>query len=107
MKTPNLLDVPKDHPTRKERIGAFKSKHGIKTHNCGTSWDESKWLAVLFTVAWKQFECYCENSDHPSLCDLIAGAGRLVDEAGLSGYGVTEADAIRNLCEQNKIPCDL
>jgi hypothetical protein len=105
MKTPNLFDVPKDSPTRKERVEAFKETHGIQTHGTGCTEDPDRWCAVLFDVAWKRFGCYCANDR--SFFGLMAGACLLVTEAGLDGYGDTETTAIRRLCAQNGIRCDI
>jgi len=104
MKTPNLLEIPKDSPTRKERIKAFKIENGIETHDAGPPPSYGRWCAVLVEKAWNDFSFYCEDK---SLFGLMAGAGRLIDESGLSGYGDTEITAIRNLCSENKIHCPI
>jgi len=104
MKTPNFLEIPKDSPSRKERIESFKRLHGIQTHDAGSEWPRSdlRWCALLFELAWGHFSGYCKEK---SLVGLMAGACRLVDEYGLVGFGDTEIEAIHDLCSQNKIHC--
>lgn len=106
MKTPNLIDVPKDSPTRKERLQAFKAKHGIQTHCAGPNCERDiRWLAVLFDESWKRWSVYCKGDK--TLFGLMAGACRLVDESEYSGYGPSELSAIRQLCTLNNIPFQL
>jgi hypothetical protein len=97
-----LLDVPKDSPSKAERVKAFKAKHEIDTHCC----DKSDWMAVLMPAARRIGSAYgVKKTD--GMAEIGAKVGRLVDEAGHSGYGRSEAEAIRALCEQNNLPCDL
>jgi hypothetical protein len=106
MKTPNLFDVPKDSPTRKERIEAFKKSNGIKTHNCGGFADDEypRWTAAHMPSIYKLGYGVKEGM---SLGECGALVGRLIDEAGLAAYGKTERDAILRLCVQLGIPFDL
>jgi len=103
VKTPNLIDVPKDSPTRKERIEAFKKQHGIQTHDGGYP-GEDRWLATLFDDAWKRYSGYCKEK---TLFGLMEGACRLVEEAGLCSTARSEITAVRELCRMNKISCPI
>lgn len=106
MKTPNLLDVPKDSPTRKERIEAFKKKHGIWTYYVAGQPKECPWDAMLVPKAVEALAGYGVKPDtHP--IELISGYCRLLDEWNLLVSGKTEREAIRTLCEHNEIPCEL
>ncbi len=101
-KTPNLLDVPKDRPTRKERLEAFKIKHGIWTHNAGPSLGILPWCAVLVPNARRSLKGYSvPAAAHP--IDLIAGYGRLLEEWSLMVEGPTEHETISHLCTINRI----
>lgn len=105
MKTPNLLDVPKDSPTRKERIEDFKKRHGIWTYHCYTP-PEAPWDAMLVPKAAESLKGYgVKPTDEPM--EMIAGYCRLLDEWNLLVSGKTEREAIRTLCEHNGIPCEL
>jgi hypothetical protein len=104
MITPNLLDVPKDSPTRRERMAAFKAAHGIKTHDAGVD-DHDRWIAVMFDEAWKRYAVYCGGDK--TVFGLMAGACRLVEEAELCAHGATEFAAIRELCLLNGITITL
>lgn len=104
MKTPLLLNVPKDRPSRKERINEFKKLHNIVTLKSSLPRKDEPWFACLMTSARKFGYGVTEQSD---LFDCVAKVGRLMEESGVLVTGETEADAIRTLCENNKIPCDL
>ena len=121
MKTPNLFDVPKTAPTKRERyaanfcnrkakLAAFKRHHVIATHDDGDPTNEGRWLAVLLSEArelagWGH--THERTGDVNELAELFASVGRLIDEAGLSDHGKTEREAIRELCEKNDIPFTL
>jgi hypothetical protein len=106
MKTPNLLNVPKDSPTRKERIEAFRKLNGIETHDCGGSCDDEypRWVAAhmpsVYTLGYGV-------KDGMSLGECAALVCRLMDEAGYTAYGKTERKAIICLCDNLGIQCDL
>lgn len=109
MKTPNLLDVPKDSPTKRERIAAFKKQHGIWTHVDkenkigGHAWD-----AMAFDKSVEALSGYnLTEGEKREPVLLIAGYCRLLEEAGLLVTGNTEIDAIRTLCAKNGIQCPL
>lgn len=104
MKTPPLLTVPKDSPSLRARLTAFKNVHDIETHTNGDNTDPTRWVAAHMpscrklgygvTATMGLFECSMK-------------VGRLMDEAGYTAYGSGELSAIRKLCEQLDIPCDL
>lgn len=106
MKTPALLTVPKDSPTLKERIEAFKVKHGIETQISSWAAVEDKWLALHRIGTAKALRGY-GYSCRASLPELYARFGRLIDESGNDAYGATEREAIQNLCANKQIVCDL
>lgn len=103
MKTPPLLTVPKDSPSLRARLTAFKNANGIETHNSGGT-DDGRWLAAHLPSCRKLGYGVTEKS---SLIDCSCKVGRLMDEAGYTAYGPGELSAIRKLCEQITIPCDL
>jgi hypothetical protein len=112
MKTPLLLDVPKTHPTRAEKIKAFKAQHRIWTHDLGYPCG-NRWSAMLLNQAFDAVNVYCDTDTRKDLPDdllamkMIASACRLLDENGLEHSEATEIDAIRLLCKENGIACEL
>lgn len=95
MKTPALLEVPKTHPTAKERLNAFKVRHQIETLAMPGPSDPLKWCAVhLPTARTFGYGVTAESS----ICDCVAKVGRLLDESGVMGYGHTEREAIMQTC---------
>ena len=97
-KQPKLFDIPKTHPTGQERLNAFKEQHGILTHKSGQSTEEwDNWMAVL----------PFDDDKGKSIGEIIGDSGRLYDESGYAAYGKGELKAVRKLCEQRKIPCDI
>lgn len=106
MKTPLLFNVPKDRPSRKDRIKAFKKLHGIETVNSRLPKGDQPWTACLMPKAHQIGAGYgCDPKSN--FMDLFVEVGRLLEEASVMVNGETEADAIRTLCEKHKIPCDL
>lgn len=106
MKTPMLLEVPKDAPSSKEKIETFKKLMGIETHSCHPYPlpDEQKWLACHRPSALAIAKPYGVK-DSASMCEIYAEVARLIDECNADAYGSTERDAIRNLCDKRDIPC--
>jgi len=106
-KTPNLFDVPKDRPTAKERMEAFKAKHGIWTyHSPHMKRKEMPWEALWLTKAIEVLAGYgVKATDHP--VEIIAGYSRLLDEMNLLIEGQTESTAVERLCAVNNIRFDL
>jgi hypothetical protein len=103
-RTPNLLDVPKTHPSRSEKIHAFKTAYQIETHDNGDATDPGRWLAGCLAYARK---LGYGVTRHSNLFDCIQKVGRLMDDAGYCAHGKTEIEAIRRVCENLKIPCEL
>ncbi len=104
MKTPNLFDVPKDRPTRKERIQEFKAENWIWTHKAEMM--EDRWSALAYAHSLEALKGYdLTGKLEPEF--LIAGYCRLLDEAGLLVTGKTEMEAIRTLCRNLNINCPL
>ncbi len=102
MKTPNLLEVPKTHPSRKEKLEAFKVKHGIFTHDAGPSSEDCRWLAMLVPKSREYLKDYDLKPDaHP--IELIASYCRLLEEAGLLVTGPSEGETVRYIRKINNI----
>lgn len=98
MRTPLLLDVPKDSPSRKQTLAAFKKAFNIFTHNANfRTRKEHPWSALL---------CPRPMTDDEAV-QHIASYCRILDEARLLVTGETERDALRTLCQENSIPCYL
>lgn len=95
-----LLEVPPDRPSTKARIDAFKVEHRIWTHRA-TGWKriEHPWSALLVPKE--------VNYDELSVMEYIAGYCRLADEGGWLVTGEGELTAIRRLCNNVDIICDL
>jgi len=107
MKTPNLLNVPKDSPTRKERIESFKKQYDIETHYCEALDDEHRpWMACKMDVAKRIRKPY-RNSESNSLGAIMADVCRLLEESGTIAEGKTEREAIRQLCANLDMICTL
>lgn len=103
-RTPYLIEVPRDRPTWRMELRAFKEQHGIQTHDDHDPTNPGRWLAVLMEPCRKFGYGVTATSD---LFDLICKVGRLMDESGYTAYAKTELQAIRLLCDQNQIPCPL
>lgn len=105
MKTQLLFDVPRTHPSARDKLNAFKYKYTIETwHTRGMRKEEHPWLACLMPRARKFGYGVTEASN---LFDCIEKVGRLLDEAGVCVTGETERLAIQELCKNNNIPFDL
>lgn len=98
MRTPLLLDVPKSAPSAHERLQVFKAKHGILTHYAPhmRGFDDT-WLALI----------PFEEDKGRDVGDAMAHNCRLYDEAGRCATAKGELSAVRLLCQQLNIPCDL
>lgn len=102
LKTPNLFDVPKDRPTRKQRLEAFKEQHEIFTYgNKNAGWD-----AMLVSKARESLLGY-DGVAVASPIELIMDYCRLLEESQLLISGETEREAIEELCRLNNIKFDL
>lgn len=97
MKTPNLIDVPKDSKSRHERLREFKVEHWIWTHK-GNS-EDYPWSALAYADALKALSGYgLPESVRNDPMQVIAGYCRLLDDCGLLVIGETERDAVWKLC---------
>lgn len=96
MKQAKLIDVPKDAPSAKERIKAFKEQHKILTHN-SDSCPEAPWLALKPRP----------EDEGKDMFDIITESCRLYDESGWCAEGKTQTEAIKQLCRNLEIKCNL
>lgn len=97
MKTPNLLVVPKNGLTWKERVKAFKYLWRIWTyHSAFIAREDEPWSALLMTEG-------CSRDP----IDVIAGYAIGLEASGDLVTGKTEVAAIRELCARKNIPCPL
>lgn len=102
MKTPYLFDVPRTAPSRRDRLKEFKAKHEIETfYSHGV---DDPWLACHMPTARKNGYGIPFDSTMPV---YQAAACELLDQDGVNAYGETEREAIRAVCENLGIPCDL
>ncbi len=96
-------EVPRG-PSRTDKIEAFKKLHGIQTHSNRDTGDPTRWVAVKIPP---RNLANGEPLGEMSLFDMFHEFGRLLDEGGFTGYGVSQLAAIRDLCAERKIECDL
>ena len=81
-----------------DKIAAFKERHGIITHKSKSlDRDELPWSALIPTAGDKG----------KKIPEIMSESARAYDEGGRIGYGATEADAIRALCQKQKFACEL
>lgn len=103
-----LLDVPKTHPSRADKLRAFKTRQGIWTwHTPDMSIKDHPWAALLVPRARRRLAgepklALCDDPD-----ELVWHFSYLLDANGLLTTGETELDAIRTLCAENNILCPL
>lgn len=105
-RTPTLFDVPKDSPSRKDRLRAFKATHGIWTHSAYRSSGigiSAKWIAVWVVGARKQLAGYGPEVDHMTGMDLVTSYCRLLGEGDLMTEGKTEFEAVELLAIKNEL----
>lgn len=106
LKTPNLFDVPRDRPTKKQTWRAqlewFKNNSGIFTHGH----NDTGWHAMIVPRSREILAGY-PNTAHVPAIELIMDYCRLLEEADLLTVGNTERQAIEELCRLNKIQFDL
>lgn len=108
-KVAKLIDVPKDSPTRKQRVEAFKKEHGIWTHgNKKNGVGDHAWDALSVLHAHAGLDGYgLTEIQRLEPMALVSAYCRLLDEWGLLVTGETEVKAIRTLCRNIDLPCDL
>jgi hypothetical protein len=95
-KHPTLFDVPKDSPSRQQRLDVFKKQHGIETHRALGKPSEWPWMAAHLPSARSFGYGVTPQSD---LFDCVMKVGRLMDESGVASYGRTEAEAVEAVCK--------
>lgn len=101
MRTPNLIDVPQDRPTRKQMITRLKIEHMIQTQDAGRGWEpkENRWIGCHMPSAYQ-----CPYV--PPGCDLFtatAKACRILEDTGLLVEGPTEWEVILKVCANLEI----
>lgn len=89
-----MSDLLFDLPPTKTRRELFKARHQIETHFCKGA--QPDWMAAHMPSARELGYGVTATS---SLFDCVAKVGRLMDEAGIAGYGATEAEAIVEACK--------
>jgi hypothetical protein len=93
-----LLDVPATDASRGAKLAALKKEHGILTHRSGClGKGEKPWIALL----------PIEEDKGKDLFDIMAESCRLYDESGWCAYAEGELSAVRLLCQQRGIACEL
>ena len=98
MRHPLLLEVPPVAPSRHSRLARFKRRHGIKTWRTpGMRRADEPWIAVL----------PISKDLGKDILDLMAESCRLYEESGKLAYGTGELSAVRTLCEQTGIRCEV
>lgn len=99
MKNQLLIEVPKDSPTRKQKLNAFKKAFGIWTHYAAHMPPDERWIALNVSTARKFW-----NEPDMSPWDLISNYCRVLEEQGLLEEGKSERDAIAKICANRGIP---
>jgi hypothetical protein len=96
---PNLFDIESAVFARHQSgiraaLAEFQKKHGILTH-CAEDLkgDAGRWLAILPKDKHKGLD----------VGSIMAEECRLYDEGGLTGYGSTRREAIKDLCAKQGI----
>ena len=88
---------------RQEEIDAWKEQHGVWTFH--TSGMDEPWVAVCLPKAHEALSGYGLSPDELAKpIELFAGYCRLLDEAGLSASGETEAETCEQLAKQLDLP---
>lgn len=100
MKQPLLLEVPKDAPSRKDRLKSFCAENGIWTYSCGPEFEDwNKWNAMLMPgnksdIRVPYQDCFKSNDP----MEIIAGYCRVLEETGFLVEGKTEWQTVQLLC---------
>lgn len=106
MKTLTLIDVPKDSPSRQQKLDALKRALNIETmRSVGWKREDHPWVA-LHKPSVNRFSAYGGNSSM-SIPEAFAKVGLLLEESGVLVTGETERDAIRELCHNIGVPVQL
>lgn len=98
MSEPKLLDVPRSAPNKAKLLRDFKNQHDIQTHRAThMAREDHPWLAL---------RPFAED-DRKDIGTIMAESCRLYEEAGQCATGTGELTAMRTLCQQLNIPCNL
>lgn len=97
MKQARLFDQPPDSPSLHQRLAQFKKLHRIWTYNHTNSRDDYPWTALLVPDSVKD----------GGEIEYIAAMCRVADEGGWLVTGTGELSAVRTLCRNMEIKCDL
>lgn len=98
MKTAHLFDIPTDRKSDRVKLTEFKRKHGIRTVRCcGLTRRDLPWVAIL-----------PQGDDvKKGTMQIMGESVRLYEESGYLATAEGELSAVRKLCQQLKITCDL
>ena len=105
MKTPMLLEVPKDSFTHKQRLNQIKSLCQIETHNCKI--EDEPWIAVHMPQAIKLVGPYVPDGEPKDLFTLFFHGCRLMRDCEVMMTGNTEREAVRKLVGALGLPLTL
>jgi hypothetical protein len=86
---------------RRLRLAAYKKAHGIKTHSFRDADPNARWLAVKVPAKRLDNGGPIEGMH---LEDMMIHFCRLLEDAGLTGYGPTERDAIEAVAKNSSLP---
>jgi hypothetical protein len=98
MKTETLFEVPRTAPSARVELTMFKRKHGIQTHHAKhLSREDDPWLAII----------PFDDDKGKSIGAIMADSCQLYEESGYCATGTGELSAIRKLCAQRGIACNI
>jgi len=93
----NLLDVKPTVPSLRTRLSDFKKEHRIQTYRSDMRRQDEPWIALVpFHDDWDK-----------DIGTIMAESCRIYEESGNVSTGIGELTAVRKLCQQLHIPCDL
>lgn len=98
MKTALLFDLAPDRKSDRVKLTEFKRAHGIRTHH----WRNMK-PSDLPWMAFKPFKA----DEGKSTMQIMGESVRLYEESGHLATAEGKLSAVRKLCQQLKIPCNL
>ena len=96
MKQPKLFDIP----AQQTRLKKFKEIHQIQSHRSAGM--TPPWTALHLPTGRAVAKPY-GGTDKSDMFECMAHVCRLLDEAGLVGYGDTEKEAVANAAAAAKI----
>lgn len=98
MKTAHLFEFPATAPSLRTKLTIFKKKHGIQTHRAKhLRREEEPWLALI----------PFDDDRGKDIGQIMADSCRLYEEAGYCALATGELTAVRKLCRQQGIICEL